>query len=253
MPDTPGIAARVFRPLADAGVNVDMIVQNVSAEGHTDISFTLPKEDVPHAEQILARHRAARSTRPASPVDPDIAKVSLIGAGMKSHPGVAADMFDALADAGVNIEIISTSSIRVSCVVRAGGHRARRAGRARALRARRGAESLARRARESRLVRSRAGRAKRGVTKEGKLMRRLLVGAFAVATVVALGLFPGTARTATLNCSEPTALCTEPVDSIGYGGEYTGHDEPSLLFYSNTAGLGELNALPADAADRSRG
>src|SRR5436309_12266735 len=119
VPDRPGIAARVFRPLADAGVNVDMIVQNVSAEGHTDISFTLPKEDLPHAEGIL-RDISAEVGATGFTCDPDIAKVSLIGAGMKSHPGVAADMFDALAEAGVNIEIISTSSIRVSCVVRAG-------------------------------------------------------------------------------------------------------------------------------------
>jgi aspartate kinase len=118
VPDRPGIAARVFRPLADAGVNVDMIVQNVSAEGHTDISFTLPKEDLPHAEGIL-RDTAAEVGASGFTCDPDIAKVSLIGAGMKSHPGVAADMFEALAEAGVNIEIISTSSIRVSCVVRA--------------------------------------------------------------------------------------------------------------------------------------
>jgi len=118
VPDRPGIAARVFRPLADAGVNVDMIVQNVSAEGHTDISFTLPKEDVPNAEVIL-RELATEIDAAGFTCDPDIAKVSLIGAGMKSHPGVAADMFDALAEAGVNIEIISTSSIRVSCVVRA--------------------------------------------------------------------------------------------------------------------------------------
>jgi aspartate kinase len=117
VPDRPGIAARVFRPLADAGVNVDMIVQNISAEGHTDISFTLPKDDVPDAERIL-QELAAEIDAAGVSVDPDIAKVSLIGAGMKSHPGVAADMFDALAEAGVNIEIISTSSIRVSCVVR---------------------------------------------------------------------------------------------------------------------------------------
>jgi aspartate kinase len=117
VPDRPGIAARVFRLLADAGVNVDMIVQNVSAEGHTDISFTLPKDDVPDAQRIL-EGLAAEMDAAGVTVDPDIAKVSLIGAGMKSHPGVAADMFDALADAGVNIEIISTSSIRVSCVVR---------------------------------------------------------------------------------------------------------------------------------------
>jgi aspartate kinase len=118
VPDRPGIAARVFRALADAGVNIDMIVQNVSEEGVTSISFTLPKTDLPIAEPILestARDIGAREIVR----DPDIAKVSLIGAGMKSHPGVAADMFDALAEAGINIEIISTSSIRVSCVVRA--------------------------------------------------------------------------------------------------------------------------------------
>jgi aspartate kinase len=118
VPDRPGIAARVFRPLADAGVNIDMIVQNVSAEGHTDISFTLPKDDLPNAERILDE-LAKEIDAAGVTVDPDVAKVSLIGAGMKSHPGVAADMFDALAEAGVNIEIISTSSIRVSCVVRA--------------------------------------------------------------------------------------------------------------------------------------
>jgi aspartate kinase len=117
VPDKPGIAARVFRPLADAGINIDMIVQNVSAAGHTDISFTLPNSDLPHAEPIL--QALARQVEASGfTCDPDIAKISLIGAGMKSHPGVAADMFDALAEAGINIEIISTSSIRVSCVVR---------------------------------------------------------------------------------------------------------------------------------------
>jgi aspartate kinase len=118
VPDRPGVAARVFRALADAGVNIDMIVQNVSAEGATDISFTLPKSDLPAAEPILEHLRGEIGARGIA-YDPDIAKVSLIGAGMKSHPGVAADMFEALADAGINIEIISTSSIRVSCVVRA--------------------------------------------------------------------------------------------------------------------------------------
>jgi aspartate kinase len=118
VPDRPGIAARVFRELARAGVNIDMIVQNVSQNGEATISFTLPKADVPTADPILDRLRdelgAARVEQ-----DAEVAKISLIGAGMKSHPGVAADMFDALAEAGINIEIISTSSIRVSCVVRA--------------------------------------------------------------------------------------------------------------------------------------
>jgi aspartate kinase len=118
VPDKPGVAARLFRALADAGANIDMIVQNVSAHGLTDISFTLPKTDLPIADPILDAIAdeidAAGVTR-----DPEVAKVSLVGAGMKSHPGVAADMFDALAEAGINIEIISTSSIRISCVVRA--------------------------------------------------------------------------------------------------------------------------------------
>jgi aspartate kinase len=118
VPDRPGVAARVFRALADAGVNIDMIVQNVSAEGATDISFTLPKTDLPAAEPILEQLRTEIGARGIA-YDADVAKVSLIGAGMKSHPGVAADMFEALAEADINIEIISTSSIRVSCVVRA--------------------------------------------------------------------------------------------------------------------------------------
>ncbi|HZR92425.1 MAG TPA: aspartate kinase [Gaiellaceae bacterium] len=118
VPDRPGIAASVFRPLADAGVNIDMIVQNVSEQGHATISFTLPKADLGVAQPILEETaRAVGATGVTH--DSDIAKVSLIGAGMKSHPGVAADMFDALAEAGINLEIISTSSIRVSCVVRA--------------------------------------------------------------------------------------------------------------------------------------
>jgi aspartate kinase len=118
VPDQPGIAARVFRAMADAGVNVDMIVQNTSRSGTTDITFTLPKTDLSVAEPIL-EVLAGEIGATGVDRDPDIAKISLIGAGMKSHPGVAADMFDALAEAGINIEIISTSSIRVSCVIRA--------------------------------------------------------------------------------------------------------------------------------------
>jgi aspartate kinase len=118
VPDRPGVAARVFRPLADDGINIDMIVQNVSDHGRTDISFTLPKDDLRRAHPLLeatARLVEAQGIR----TDEDVAKVSLIGAGMKSNPGVAADMFDALAEAGVNMNIISTSSIRISCIVRA--------------------------------------------------------------------------------------------------------------------------------------
>jgi aspartate kinase len=117
VPDRPGIAGRVFRPLADAGIHIDMIVQNVSAEGHTDISFTLPTADLAHAEPIL--ERVAREVEASGVTcDEDVGKVTLVGAGMRSHPGVAAGMFESLAEAGINIEIISTSPIRISCVVR---------------------------------------------------------------------------------------------------------------------------------------
>ncbi len=127
VPDRPGIAATLFRAVATQGVNVDMIVQNVSHEGTTDMSFTVPREEVPKIQTALdgIAHEvgAVRFS-----VDHDIAKVSLVGAGMKSHPGVAADMFEALAEGGINIEMISTSPIRVSCVVRAAdGERAARA------------------------------------------------------------------------------------------------------------------------------
>ncbi len=117
VPDRPGIAATLFRSLADRNVNVDMIVQNVSSEGKTDISFTVPREDVPEAEEAV---KGVVDAIGASGYDIDmgIGKVSLIGAGMRSHPGVAAQMFEVLADAGVNIEMISTSPIRISCVIR---------------------------------------------------------------------------------------------------------------------------------------
>src|SRR6266496_3175636 len=118
VPDRPGIAAAIFRALADDGVNVDMIVQNVSHRGRTDVSFTAPKADrgriAALMDRVVEEIGAARYVQ-----DDGIAKVSLVGAGMKSHPGVAASMFEALRDEGVNIEMISTSSIRISCVIRA--------------------------------------------------------------------------------------------------------------------------------------
>jgi aspartate kinase len=117
VPDKPGIAARVFRELATEGVNVDMIVQNVSTQGVTDISFTLPREDGGRAQALIDNLMNEVGGQGTS-YDDGIGKVSLIGAGMKTHPGVAADMFAALSEAGVNIEMISTSSIRISCVVR---------------------------------------------------------------------------------------------------------------------------------------
>jgi aspartate kinase len=116
MPDDPSIAARLFRVLADDGISVDMIVKNVPENGLTDISFTLPKEELRRAKPLLERLVRDVGAAGLHP-DSDIAKVSLIGAGMKTHPGVAAKMFDALSDAGVGIEIISTSPIRISCVV----------------------------------------------------------------------------------------------------------------------------------------
>jgi aspartate kinase len=117
VPDRPGIAGRVFRALADDGINVDMIVQNVSTAGVTDISFTIAREDGVRAKTRMDALVADVGAGGYS-YDDGIAKVSLVGAGMKSHPGVAAEMFGALAEAGVNIEMISTSSIRISCVVR---------------------------------------------------------------------------------------------------------------------------------------
>ncbi len=116
VPDRPGVAAKIFRELSGGGVNVDMIVQNVSHTRKTDISFTVPKSDV---------HKAARITRKAAGkvgatevlLDEDIARVSIVGVGMKSHPGVAARMFEVLAQNKINIEMISTSDISISCII----------------------------------------------------------------------------------------------------------------------------------------
>ncbi|MDZ4180233.1 MAG: aspartate kinase, partial [Coriobacteriia bacterium] len=116
VPDTPGVAAMVFSRLADANVNVDMIIQNVSEAGTTDISFTVPKDDLQRARRTTGEIATQLGARTWS-VDEAIAKVSLVGAGMKTHPGVAAQMFTTLADAGVNLDMISTSSIRISCVI----------------------------------------------------------------------------------------------------------------------------------------
>lgn len=119
VPDRPGISAALFEPLADANVNVDMIVQNTSTQGTTDISFTMPMADMGDAEQIVSRVATEIGATGVSH-DNDIAKVSLVGAGMKSAPGIAAKMFRVLADEGVNIQMISTSTIRVSVVCSAG-------------------------------------------------------------------------------------------------------------------------------------
>ena len=117
VPDEPGIAAAIFEALATAEVNVDMIVQNISIEGVTDISFTVPKAQlaaaVSNASQIVKQVGAA-----GFDVNENIAKVSIVGAGMTSERGIAAKMFRILAEHGINIEMISTSPIRISCVVR---------------------------------------------------------------------------------------------------------------------------------------
>ena len=119
VPDKPGEAASIFKTMADAEVNIDMIVQNVSAAatGRTDISFTVPKTDGTAAMAALQKVRAQIGFEGLL-FDDHIGKVSLIGAGMRSHPGVSARFFGALADAGINVEIISTSEIRISIVCR---------------------------------------------------------------------------------------------------------------------------------------
>ena len=119
VPDRPGVAALVFKAIAEDAISIDMIVQNISHAGATDLSFTAPLTDIARLQSVMERIvkeiGAERFT-----MDQDIAKISLIGAGMKTHPGVAADMFDCLATSGVNIEMISTSPIRISCVIRKG-------------------------------------------------------------------------------------------------------------------------------------
>jgi aspartate kinase len=119
IPDRPGIAATIFHAVAGEGAGVDMIVQNVGRDGKADVSFLVPKTDLPHMavliEQVVKDVGGLGYT-----TDDGIAKVSLVGAGIKSNPEVVADMFDALAAEGINIEMISTSSIRISCVIRAG-------------------------------------------------------------------------------------------------------------------------------------
>ena len=116
VPDQPGIAAGLFRSLAEAGINVDMIVQNVSDEGVTDISFTCPMDE---ADQAASISQASFDDGQCSVVtDTEVGRVSLVGAGMKSNPGVAATMFETMAKADINIMMISTSAIRISCVVR---------------------------------------------------------------------------------------------------------------------------------------
>ncbi|MFH0953461.1 MAG: aspartate kinase [Verrucomicrobiota bacterium] len=117
VPDRPGVAAKLFEVVASSNINVDIIVQNVSAKGHTDMSFTVAEDDLPKARRvldILARKIGARGVD----FDKDIAKVSVVGVGMRSHSGIAYRTFKALAERKINIEMISTSEIKISVVIR---------------------------------------------------------------------------------------------------------------------------------------
>ena len=118
VPDTPGVAARIFKALAGANINVDMIVQNVSAAGVTDVSFTVAKDDINKTKRVI--EPLVQEVKAAGlNFDGDIAKVSIVGVGMKSHSGVAYKMFDVLAANRINIEMISTSEIKISVAIRA--------------------------------------------------------------------------------------------------------------------------------------
>ena len=117
IPDKPGVAAKLFGELAAANINIDMIVQNVGEKGIAAISFTIKKEDLQTCEKVVKELKEKIGIKNFE-IDTDIAKLSIVGAGMKSHPGVAATMFSCLGDNGINIEMISTSPIIISCVIK---------------------------------------------------------------------------------------------------------------------------------------
>ena len=117
VPDKPGLAAKIFNAISEKNVNVDMIVQNVSRQRITDISFTVPNDVIKRAVRVT--RNIARSIRAGGVFeDRDIARVSIVGVGMKSHPGIAAKMFKVLAEHNINIEMISTSNISISCIIK---------------------------------------------------------------------------------------------------------------------------------------
>ena len=116
VPDRPGIAAKVFGRIAEGHINIDMIIQNKSTTNYTDISFTVYKSELKRAVPVIRKAAELVKARGIQ-VDDNIAKVSLVGVGMKSYPGVAAAMFGALAEKKINIEMISTSEIKISCVI----------------------------------------------------------------------------------------------------------------------------------------
>ena len=116
VPDRPGVARAIFDPLAEAGINVDMIVQNVGHGGATDLSFTVPRVELAKAKKVLEPVVRALGAQELT-TDASVAKVSIVGAGLHNAPGYAARMFGTLADAGVNIEMISTSEVRITCMI----------------------------------------------------------------------------------------------------------------------------------------
>ncbi|MFT5412408.1 MAG: aspartate kinase [Verrucomicrobiales bacterium] len=118
VPDQPGVAAKIFNTISEAGIIIDMIVQNISKTGKTDISFTLGAADLPKAEAALHPIIAGLGDKVSLGSKSGIAKLSVVGIGMRSHSGVAAHMFDALAEAGINIQMISTSEIKTAVTIR---------------------------------------------------------------------------------------------------------------------------------------
>ena len=116
LPDTPGTASDLFSPIAAAGVNVDMIIQNAGRNQRTDMTFTVPKGDL---DKTMAAIDSIRDTLGASGIsnDPDVVKISVIGVGMRSHTGVASRLFQTMAAEGINIQMVSTSEIKISCLI----------------------------------------------------------------------------------------------------------------------------------------
>lgn len=117
VPDVPGVAARLLAPLADAGIVIDIIVQNVSEDGSTDLTFTVPRQDRQRTMELLAREAGDLCAPGRLACADGVAKVSVVGIGMRSHAGVARRMFEILSDEGINIQLISTSEIKISCVI----------------------------------------------------------------------------------------------------------------------------------------
>ena len=117
VPDKPGIASQLFSPLSHANITVDMIIQNVSHEGFTDLTFTVPKTDFKKALKIVEETAKEIGAGGGASATRHIAKVSIVGVGMRSHSGVASKMFQTLSQEGINIQMISTSEIKVSCVI----------------------------------------------------------------------------------------------------------------------------------------